>query len=83
MYRVKRALLLQVAGAVAAAVFVVWLTRHYPVLAWITQAQEYIASLGRWGGVLYPLLYALCNVLLLPGGTLAMEKWPAWSLIEP
>ena len=25
-----------------------------------------------WGGVLYPLLYAACNVLLLPGGVLAI-----------
>src|SRR4051812_39496344 len=72
MYRVKRALLLQLAGALAAVIFVVWFARHYPLLAWITQAQEHITAMGRWGGVLYPLLYAACNVLLLPGGTLAV-----------
>jgi uncharacterized membrane protein YdjX (TVP38/TMEM64 family) len=72
MYRVRRALFLQLAGGVAAVLFVVWLSRHYPLLAWITQAQEHITAMGRWGGVLYPLLYAACNVLLLPAGTLAI-----------
>lgn len=72
MQRVRRALLLQLAGAGAAVVFVVWLSRHYPVLAWVTQAQEHITEMGRWGGVLYPMLFALCNVLLLPAGTLAI-----------
>jgi uncharacterized membrane protein YdjX (TVP38/TMEM64 family) len=72
MSRVRRALFLQAAGAVAAVVFVVWLCRHYPVLGWITQAQEHITAMGHWGGVLYPLLYAGCNVLLLPAGTLAI-----------
>jgi uncharacterized membrane protein YdjX (TVP38/TMEM64 family) len=72
MYRVKRALFLQLAGAVVAVIFVVWFARHYPLLAWITQAQEHIAAMGRWGGVLYPLLYATCNVLLLPAGGLAV-----------
>ncbi|HEV7402089.1 MAG TPA: TVP38/TMEM64 family protein [Chthoniobacteraceae bacterium] len=72
MSRVRRALFLQLAGAAAAVVFVVWLSRHYPVLDWITQAQEHIAAMGRWGGALYPLLFAACNVLLLPAGTLAI-----------
>ena len=72
MSRVRRALFLQAAGALAAIVFVVWLARHYPVLAWITHAQERITAMGHWGGVLYPLLYATCNVLLLPAGTLAI-----------
>jgi uncharacterized membrane protein YdjX (TVP38/TMEM64 family) len=72
MSRVRRALYLQLAGAAAAIVFLVWLSRHYPGLAWITEAQEHITAMGRWGGVLYPLLYALCNVLLLPAGTLAV-----------
>lgn len=72
MQRVKRALLLQSLGALAAIGFVVWLSRHYPVLAWITQAQEHITAMGRWGGALYPLLFAACNVLLLPAGTLGI-----------
>lgn len=72
MSRVRRALSVQLAGAAAVVGFVVWLSRHYPVLAWITQAQEHITAMGRWGGVLYPLLFAACNVLLLPAGTLAI-----------
>src|SRR4051794_14482568 len=72
MSRVRRALLLQMAGAAAVIACVTWLSRHYPVLEWITRAQRHIASMGNWGAVLYPLLYAGCNVLLLPGGTLAI-----------
>jgi uncharacterized membrane protein YdjX (TVP38/TMEM64 family) len=28
--------------------------------------------MGAWGGALYPLLFAACNILLLPGGVLAI-----------
>jgi uncharacterized membrane protein YdjX (TVP38/TMEM64 family) len=72
MSRIKRVFYLQFLGLIAAAVFVFWLVRYYPVLEWIGAAQRRIAEMGFWGGVLYPLLYALCNVLLLPGGVLAM-----------
>jgi uncharacterized membrane protein YdjX (TVP38/TMEM64 family) len=72
MSRIKRVFYLQFLGLVAAAVLVYWLVRNYPVLAWIHSAQHYIGGLGVWGGLLYPLLYAICNVLLLPGGVIAM-----------
>jgi hypothetical protein len=29
-------------------------------------------SWGAWGAVCYPLLFAACNILLLPGGILAV-----------
>jgi uncharacterized membrane protein YdjX (TVP38/TMEM64 family) len=72
MMRIKRVFYLQFLGLVAAAVFVFWLVRHYPVLGWIGAAQKHIAEMGVLGALLYPLLYALCNVLLLPGGVIAM-----------
>lgn len=49
-----------------------WLARHFPVVEHITRAQHAIGRMEVWGGVLYPLLMAGCNVLLLPGGVLAV-----------
>ena len=31
-----------------------------------------IQQLGFWSGIVYPITYALCNLLLLPGGVLSM-----------
>jgi uncharacterized membrane protein YdjX (TVP38/TMEM64 family) len=31
-----------------------------------------VEKLGIWSGIVYPLAYALCNLLLLPGGILSM-----------
>lgn len=72
MSRIKRVFYLQLLGLIAGAGFVYWLLRHYPVLEWIGWAQKRIGEMGIWGAALYPLLFALCNVLLLPGGVLAM-----------
>ena len=72
MSKVKRALYLQLAGLVLLAAFVVWVWRHYPVVACIVELQHRIGAMEFWGAVLYPLLCAACNVLLLPGGVLAV-----------
>ncbi|MHA3773810.1 TVP38/TMEM64 family protein [Verrucomicrobiota bacterium sgz303538] len=72
MSRIKRVVYLQTLGLVAAAGFVFWLVRHYPVVEWVGSLQKRIAEMGVWGAALYPLLFAACNVLLLPGGVLAM-----------
>ena len=34
--------------------------------------QQRVMSWGAWGAVCYPLLFAACNILLLPGGILAV-----------
>jgi uncharacterized membrane protein YdjX (TVP38/TMEM64 family) len=72
MSKIKRALYFQLGGLALAAGVIVWLTRHYPVVQIIGQWQQQIAAMGVAGAVLYPLLYATCNILLLPGGVLAM-----------
>ena len=46
--------------------------RFLPVLEWLAGLQQSIARLGPGGAALYPLLYAACNVLLLPGGVLSI-----------
>ena len=72
MSKVKRALYLQLAGLVLAAVFAAWLWRHYPVVRYVTELQQRIGAMEFWGAVLYPALVGACNVLLLPGGVLAV-----------
>ena len=72
MSQIKRAFRLQLIGLVLAALFFAWLARTFPVADYITRAQTTIGSMEIWGGVLYPLLFAACNVLLLPGGIIAI-----------
>ena len=72
MSKIKRALYFQLAGLALAAGFVAWLFHYYPVVDYIVRLQKAVGAMEFWGGVLYPLLYAACNVLLLPGGVLAI-----------
>ena len=72
MSRIKRAFRLQIIGLALAALFVAWLLHTFPVADCITRAQTKIGGMEVWGGVLYPLLFAACNLLLLPGGIIAI-----------
>ncbi len=72
MTGIKRAFRIQLIGLGLAAVFIAWLVRTFPVADYITRAQTHIGGMEIWGGVLYPLLFAACNVLLLPGGIIAI-----------
>lgn len=72
MSRLKRVFYLQFLGVLAGAAAIFWLVRYYPVVDWITSAQQAIAKMGWVGGALYPVLFAVCNVLLLPGGVIAI-----------
>src|SRR5712675_234537 len=72
MSQIKRALYLQIAGLALAVGVAAWLAHHYPVIDAIVRMQQKIGAMQFWGAVLYPLLYGACNVLLLPGGVLAI-----------
>ena len=72
MSQIKRAFRLQLIGLVLAAILVVWVIRTFPVADYITRAQRNVGAMEIWGGVLYPLLFAACNLLLLPGGIVAI-----------
>ena len=72
MSRLKRAFHFQLLGLVFAAAFAVWLARTFPLADYIARAQGAVGRMEMWGGVLYPLLYAACNLLLLPGGIVAI-----------
>jgi len=57
---------LAIAAVVAAGV---WALRPLPWMQWLAAVEAQVAGLGPWGVVLFPFFYALCNILLLPGGT--------------
>jgi uncharacterized membrane protein YdjX (TVP38/TMEM64 family) len=86
MTKANRALLLHTTGGLALALSLAIVARWFPVAEYITQAQRKITELEIWGAVLYPLLFATCNILLLPGGILAIGSglffglWWGWML---
>jgi uncharacterized membrane protein YdjX (TVP38/TMEM64 family) len=72
MRNVRRAVYLQLAGLVAIAGLFVLLSRFFPVVDFIGTIQQRVMHWGAWSAIVYPLLFALCNVLLLPGGILSV-----------
>src|SRR2546429_9593135 len=72
MPKVPRALYWQ-AAALLLVIALVWaLSRFFPVVDFIAMLQRRVMSLGAWAAIWYPLLFAACNILLLPGGILAV-----------
>lgn len=67
-----RAVATQLAGLVLLGVAIIGLTRLFPLVDWIHALQHRLAAMQIWGAVLYPFLFAACNILLLPGGVIAM-----------
>src|SRR6266403_4878712 len=72
MLRVHRSLYWQAAALVTAIALIIALSRFFPVVDLIEALQQRVMSLGTWAAICYPLLFAACNVLLLPGGILAV-----------
>lgn len=72
MVAVRRALLVQITGLVFAGILLFTLSRFFPLTDWLALVQERVMHWGAWSAICYPLLYACCNVLLLPGGFLSI-----------
>lgn len=72
MYQVRRALLIQMGGLSGVAIVVFILSRVFPLSDFIADIQQRVMHWGAWSAICYPLLYACCNVLLLPGGVLSV-----------
>ena len=72
MLSVRRVIFWQAAAVVAAIALAVTLSRFFPVVSFVESLQERVMSWGAWAGICYPLLFAACNILLLPGGVLAV-----------
>lgn len=72
MSKVSRAICYQLVALVVAVALAIALSRFVPVVSFIESLQQRVMSWGAWAAICYPLLFALCNILLLPGGILAV-----------
>lgn len=72
MIQVRRAIILQLAGLVVVGVGLFFLSRMFPLVDILADVQQHVMRWGAWSAICYPLLYACCNVLLLPGGVLSV-----------
>jgi uncharacterized membrane protein YdjX (TVP38/TMEM64 family) len=69
---VRRMILWQAVAVVCAIALALAFSRFFPVVSFVAALQERVMSWGAWAGICYPLLFAACNILLLPGGVLAV-----------
>src|SRR5881398_2649820 len=72
MLKIRPSLWWQVGALVAVIALVLALSRYVPVGNFIAMLQRRVMSWGAWAAACYPLLFAACNILLLPGGILAV-----------
>src|SRR5712691_860061 len=72
MSKVRRAMYIQVGSLVAVGILFFVASRFFPIADAVAQVQQKVMHLGGWSALCYPLLYACCNVLLLPGGLLSI-----------
>ena len=72
MSKIRHTLYWQIGGLAIAVVLFAVLWRFFPVADLVEAVQQRVAGWGVWGAICYPLLFAACNMLLLPGGVLAV-----------
>jgi uncharacterized membrane protein YdjX (TVP38/TMEM64 family) len=72
MFKGRRALYLQITAFIVAIGLFLLLSRFFPIVDLIGRTQKRVVDLGPWGALLFPLLFACCSVLLLPGGILSV-----------
>src|SRR6266550_2110224 len=68
----RRAVSIQLALFASVIVIAVIVSHFLPIMEVIAATQRRVISWGAWSVVCYPLLFALCNLLLLPGGILCV-----------
>ncbi|PYJ86340.1 MAG: hypothetical protein DME70_08270 [Verrucomicrobia bacterium] len=72
MIQVRRAIVLQLSGLLVVGIALFFLNRIFPLVDILAEIQQHVMRWGAWSAICYPLLYACCNVLLLPGGVLSV-----------
>ena len=72
MVQIRRAIILQLSGLLVFGLLLFFLSRLFPVVDILADVQQHVMRWGAWSAIWYPLLYACCNVLLLPGGVLSI-----------
>jgi len=87
MSKVNRAVILQLGGVVLLIGTLLTLCQIFPIREWLNHCQAWLAASGSLGMTLFPLIYALTNILLLPGGILNIGAgffygvWVGFALI--
>jgi uncharacterized membrane protein YdjX (TVP38/TMEM64 family) len=72
MLKTRRVVYVQLGIFAMVIIALVLLTRFFPIIDFIIKLQHHVTGLGAWSAICYPLLFAACNVLLLPGGILSV-----------
>jgi uncharacterized membrane protein YdjX (TVP38/TMEM64 family) len=72
MVQIRRAIIWQLGGLLVVGVTLFILSRLFPLVDILAEIQQHVMRWGAWSAICYPLLYACCNVLLLPGGVLSV-----------
>jgi uncharacterized membrane protein YdjX (TVP38/TMEM64 family) len=72
MLDTRRAFLLQLTTIGLVVGGLLLLSHFFNVVGSIAAVQQSVINWGPWGAVCYPFLFALCNILLLPGGILCV-----------
>src|SRR5438477_579485 len=72
MVQIRRAIIVQLSGLILVAIALFFLSRVFPIIDILAAVQQRVMQWGAWSAICYPLLYACCNVLLLPGGVLSI-----------
>src|SRR5438094_2491733 len=72
MFEIRRAIYWQLAGLAIAVALVSMVSGFFPVVDFVEALQERVMRWGALSAICYPLLFAVCNILLLPGGVLAV-----------
>jgi uncharacterized membrane protein YdjX (TVP38/TMEM64 family) len=72
MLGARRAVYLQLAILIIVVALLVISARAFPAIDFVLVLQHRVLRLGAWSAICYPLLFAACNVLLLPGGILSV-----------
>jgi uncharacterized membrane protein YdjX (TVP38/TMEM64 family) len=72
MLKSQRVLYLLLAAVAVALALLLLSSWFFPIVDLIDRAQQQVMRWGAWSAIGYPLLFAFCNVLLLPGGILSV-----------
>src|SRR2546423_9131163 len=72
MVKMRRAIVLQIGALLVVGITLFILSRLFPVVDILADVQQHVMRWGAWSAICYPVLYACCNVLLLPGGVLSV-----------
>src|SRR4030095_11990072 len=70
--KTSRVVCFQLLAFLSAIAILIALWNFLPLPEILALIQQRVMSWGIWSAICYPILYACCNVLLLPGGVLSI-----------